>query len=210
VATTLTWAAPSEAGRPVQLALNGVHQNQNAAVAVDVLRRCSCGAAMTDDAIVAALTDVEWPARLEWLRFSSGDVLLDAAHNPAGAAALAEYVLAAVGPLPLVCSVMRDKDVSAIVRALSPAVSRYVTTTAPSPRALAAQELAELVRAAVPDVAVDCHDDPMAAVREALRSAPRAMVAGSIFLVGPVRAQLMAQRAATVRYPSNSSPFFLD
>ena len=68
---------------------------------------------------VTALTDVEWPARLEWLRFpQGGDVLLDAAHNPAGAEALADYVRATTGALPLVFGVMRDKDVDAIVRDL--------------------------------------------------------------------------------------------
>jgi hypothetical protein len=36
------------------------------------------------------------------------------------------------------------------------------------------------------------------------------MVAGSIFLVGPIRRELLGQGAATVRYPSNASPFFLD
>jgi len=206
----LTWAAPAEAGTPVQLALAGRHQQRNAAVAVEILRRCSIDLAMPRDAIVAALTDVEWPARLEWLRVPAGDVLLDAAHNPDGAAALAEYVLASVGPLPLVCGVMGDKDVPAIARALSPAVSRFVTTTAPSPRALSARELADCIRGAVPGAAVESRDDPMAALLEALHSAPRTMVGGSIFLVGPVRAQLRAQGATTVRYPSNTSPFFLD
>lgn len=206
----LTWAAPSGAGTPVHLALAGGHQKRNAAVAVEVLRRCSFDLAMPPDAIVAALTDVEWPGRLEWLRVPAGDVLLDAAHNPDGAAALAEYVLAAVGPLPLVCSVMRDKDVSAIARALSPAVSRFVTTTAPSPRALSAQELAERIRGAVPGAAVEPREDPMAALLEVLHAAPRTMVGGSIFLVGPVRAQLMARGATAVRYPSNTSLFFLD
>ncbi len=211
-AARLVWATPAATGSPVELALNGAHQKQNAAVAVEVLRLCgSFGRTVTRAQIAEALTDVDWPARLEWLRVpKAGDVLLDAAHNPAGAQALADYVLSAVGPLPLVCGVMRDKDVAGLVRALAPAVSRFVATTAPTRRALAAPELAERIRGVAPEAEVECRDDPIAAVHETLGSAERVIVAGSIFLVGPVRAQLLARGAATVRYPSNASRFFLN
>jgi dihydrofolate synthase / folylpolyglutamate synthase len=208
----IIWATPATAGNPVELALNGVHQKQNASIAVEVLKRCNAlGQTVTRSNIVEALTTVEWPGRLEWLRVpNAGDVLLDAAHNPAGAQALADYVLPTVGPLPLVCGIMRDKDVAALVRALAPAVSRFVATTAPTPRALDAQELGRRIRDALPDAVIECHDDPSAAVHDALAVARRVVVAGSIFLVGPVRAQLLAQGASAVRYPSSASPFFLN
>ena len=208
----LIWATASATGSPVDLALNGAHQKQNAAVAVEVLRLSGAlGRTVSRTHIIEALTNVEWPARLEWLRIPAvGDVLVDAAHNAAGAQALADYVLAAVGPLPLVFGVMTDKDVSAICRAMLPAVSRFVATTAPSPRALHAPELAEHIRRTIPGALVECQEDPVVAVRDTLRSAPRAMVAGSIFLVGPIRSELLGQGAVTVRYPSNASPFFLD
>jgi dihydrofolate synthase/folylpolyglutamate synthase len=204
-------ARRSETGHPVHLALNGEHQKQNAAVAVEILRLCGgLGRTISRAAILEALTDVEWPARLEWLRVpATGDVLLDAAHNPAGAQALADYVLSAIGPMPLVCGVMRDKDVSAICRAVSPAVSRFVATTAPSPRAMPARDLAEHIRAAVSGAQVECLDDPIAALDATLAAAGRAMLAGSIFLVGPVRAELLGRGATTVRYPSNAGPFLL-
>jgi dihydrofolate synthase/folylpolyglutamate synthase len=209
---SLVWATPADTGSPVELALNGVHQKQNAAVAVEVLRLCGAlGRPVTRAHVVEALTEVDWPARLEWLRVPhAGDVLLDAAHNSAGAQALADYVLASVGPLPLVCGVMRDKDVAAIVRAVAPAVSRFVATTAPTPRALNARELQERIREVLPDAVVESQEDPAAAVHETLCSATRVMVAGSIFLVGPVRAQLLTQGAQTVRYPSKAGPFFLN
>jgi dihydrofolate synthase/folylpolyglutamate synthase len=208
----LSWAAPAVTGTPVQLALNGAHQTRNAAVAIEILRRCGeLGRPVTREHMVEALTAVEWPARLEWLRLpAGGDVLLDAAHNPAGAQALADYVRSTVGPLPLVCSVMRDKDVAALVRAVGPGVSRFLATTAPTPRALEAQQLSELIREVLPHVTVEWRADPATALREALAGAPRVMMAGSIFLVGPVRAQLLSQGAATVRYPSSASPFFLN
>jgi dihydrofolate synthase/folylpolyglutamate synthase len=206
-AAPLVWATPAATGEAVELALNGAHQVENAYIAVEVLRRCDpLGRTVTRTHLVEALTKVEWPARLEWLHVpDAGHVLLDAAHNPAGARALAEYVVATVGPLPLVCSVMRDKDIPALVRAIAPAVSHFVATTAPSPRALPARELADYIREVAPGATVEWRDDPTAAVRVAIGAAPRVMVAGSIFLVGPVRAHLLAQGAATVRYPSSAS-----
>jgi dihydrofolate synthase/folylpolyglutamate synthase len=208
----IEWVAPAAAGTAVELALNGAHQKQNASIAVALLRRCgSLGRRVTQAHLIDALTAVEWPARLEWLRTAdAADVLLDAAHNPAGAAALADYVLSTVGPLPLVCGVMRDKDVDSVIRALAPAVSHFVATTAPSTRALPARELAERIREVAPQARVESRDHPRAALDDAMAQAPRVMVAGSIFLVGPVRAQLLAQGARTVRYPSSAVPFFLN
>jgi dihydrofolate synthase / folylpolyglutamate synthase len=201
-------------GTPLVLALNGAHQQLNAAVAVEVLRCCAALAGHTTlarDHIVAALTDVDWPARLEWLRSPTfGDVLLDAAHNPAGARALAQYVMSTGGPLPMVIAVMRDKDVEAILRELAPAVSRFVTTTADSPRALPASELAERIRMVLPAIPCGAQTDPAAALHEASRPERRLMLAGSIFLVGPVREQLIAHGATTVRYSSEANLFYLD
>jgi dihydrofolate synthase/folylpolyglutamate synthase len=201
-------AVPSETGTPVALALNGAHQRSNAAVAVEILRRCR---SVTRDDIITALTDVVWPARLEWLRVPGcGSLLIDAAHNPAGAGALADFVLATGEPMPMVIGVMRDKDVDAIVCALAPAVSRFIATTAPSPRALPAQELAVRIRTTAPAVRCDVQDDPGTAITDACRDGGHAMVAGSIFLVGPVRGELLRRGAVPVRYPSSASPFFLN
>jgi dihydrofolate synthase/folylpolyglutamate synthase len=191
----------------VPLALNGAHQRHNAAIAVETLRRCQ----VTRQQIITALTDVTWPARLEWLRVRDcGDILVDAAHNPAGARGLAEYVLGSVGPMPLVLAVMGDKDVEAIVRALAPAVSRFIVTVVPSPRALPAHELAAHVERIAPGVPCDVHDDLHAAIAAMCRAGGRAMAAGSIFLVGPLRADLLGRGAVPVRYPSGASPFFLN
>ena len=200
-------ARPRAAGHPVALALQGAHQHGNAAVAVEVLRQFGV---KDDAAIVTALTDVEWPARLEWLRVPGGaDWLLDAAHNPAGARALAEYVIATLAPMPMVIGVMRDKDVEAIVRELAPAVSRFVATAVHSPRALPARELAAVIRAAVPHVPCESCEDVRAALDIASQPGGRAVIAGSIFLVGPVRTDLLARGAVPVRYPSKAGPFFL-
>jgi len=71
-------------------------------------------------AVTTGLSDCEWPGRLEWLRLpSGGEVLLDAAHNPSGASALANYLSdAQLAPLPIVFAAMRDKDVKGMLAPL--------------------------------------------------------------------------------------------
>jgi dihydrofolate synthase / folylpolyglutamate synthase len=203
-------SAPGDTGTPLLLALNGRHQADNAAVAVSLLKLCDGlgGRAVTRDHVVTALTDVTWPARLEWLRTPESDFLIDAAHNPAGAHALAQYVLQATGPLPMVFGVMQDKDVAAMVRALAPAASQFIVSSAPTPRAMDAAAVADIVRREAPSTA--CESEPDVERALAIGSAAgRCVVAGSIFLVGPVRALLLARGAAPVQYPSGASRFFL-
>ena len=188
----------------VMLALNGRHQIANAVVAVRTLEVCrERGLANTAADIRSALAEVAWPARVEWLELSRGrHVLVDAAHNPAGVLALADYVRAAgVAPLPVVMAVMKDKDVDAMVRAIAPVASAFVTTQIESPRCLPAAVLAERVAHAVREARVMSDANPESALDLALRENPRALVAGSIFLVGPLRAKLIARGAVPTALP---------
>ena len=141
---------------------------------------------------LSALANAQWPARLELLAIDGGRrVLMDAAHNPEGARALAAY-LRRWHPErpPLVLGVMRDKNVSEIIRTLLPHVSRVIATAAPTPRARPAEELASYLRdAGAADVIVE--PDAARAIERALERASTVCVAGSIFLVGAVRDGLM-------------------
>ncbi len=188
----------------ITLGLNGAHQIANAVVAARTLEVCADRGLPTRAAdVVTALSEVEWPARLEWLRTAAEQhVLIDAAHNPAGAAALAEYVAAArVAPLPVVLAVMKDKDVDAIVRALAPVVSSFVATEVESPRALRSSDLAARIMAVVPAARVISSADWDRALALALAGHDRACVAGSIFLAGPLRARLVERGAVTIDRP---------
>ena len=101
------------------IGLAGVHQRANAAVAVRVLQIVDArGIAVPAHAIAAGLADPQWPGRLDRRRLADGrELLLDAAHNPAGAASLASYLTDEGGdPRPLVFAAMRDKDVARHVR----------------------------------------------------------------------------------------------
>jgi dihydrofolate synthase / folylpolyglutamate synthase len=180
------------------LALAGRHQVDNAAVAIAVLAQWS--ATMSNvpaDAIVTGLTQCEWPGRLEWLRLPGGDeVLMDAAHNPAGAAALASYLQETRSPkLPIVFAAMADKDLAGMIKALAPVASRFVATTVPYARARGAEELAAEIRRLVGSVDVTTAASPDAGVARALEQSPRAVAAGSIYMIGPLRARLIAAGA---------------
>jgi dihydrofolate synthase / folylpolyglutamate synthase len=182
---------------PLKLALAGRHQLENAAVAVAILETWSSRVSFVPtDAIVAGLTACSWPARLEWIRVASGgQLLIDAAHNPAGAAALATYLSdTSLAPLPIVLAVMADKDVAGIAAALAPVASRFVATTVPHGRALSAEDLAAILRGLSPKP-VDVEAVPDAAVERALEGSARAVAAGSIYLIGPLRSRLLSAAA---------------
>jgi len=199
-AAHLTLTTPAGRYGPLTLALRGEHQIRNAAVAVRLLETAAqSGIRIPRDAIVHGLTRAAWPARLEPLTLTDGGrVILDAAHNAEGAAALADYLGRWHPERPaLVVGVMRDKDTAAIVEPLLPRVSAIVATEAPTPRALPASELELRLLAAVQRMplaarpAISREDDPLTAVNRALASNAMVVVAGSIFLVGPVRERLV-------------------
>jgi dihydrofolate synthase/folylpolyglutamate synthase len=130
----------------VVLPLLGAHQAGNAACALAAVEAfLGTSGALDDDIVHAAFAAVTSPGRLETVR-TSPTILLDAAHNPAGAAAL----VAALGEsfaffrLVGVLAVFGDKDVAGFIEALEPALDELVVTTNGSPRAMPVEELADL------------------------------------------------------------------
>ncbi len=182
---------------PLTLSLRGAHQVANAIVATRLLETARTrGIAVSAGAIEQALGSTDWPARLELLTLERGRrVLIDAAHNPDGARALASYLQQWHAEKPLlVISVMRDKDLDEILGILVPVTSSVIATHAPSPRAVPEGELARRIAEAQTRIgrAVDVTTiaDPDAAVSAALERANTVCVAGSIFLAGAVRDSL--------------------
>jgi dihydrofolate synthase/folylpolyglutamate synthase len=174
----------------IPLSLPGAHQRGNAAVALRLLELLdadpSVGLPVGAAAQRTGLATAVWPGRLETIERGDCQLLLDAAHNPAGARALAEY-LRATWPraVTLVFGAMKDKSVVEMLAPLAPVVHRIVCTTAPTPRAMPADELSAAARGLGFDVLTVA--DPFEAVEEACRHDRLVVVAGSIFLVGPVR-----------------------
>jgi dihydrofolate synthase/folylpolyglutamate synthase len=184
---TLDIRAGSRTLAGVTLSLPGRHQRDNAAVAVALLDEVSrAGFAVSDAAIRSGLSDVRWPARLERFVHDGVEILLDAAHNPAGARALASH-LQDIGwsRVTLLFGAMHDKDVPGMLAPLAAACETIVCTTAPSPRAMSASDLAAVARQVVRsvEVAPDFHD----ALHRSIALGRPVVAAGSIFLIGPLR-----------------------
>ena len=190
---------------PTRISLRGRHQAENAAVAHAVLDALgAAGIAQVPDADrKRGYGSATWPGRLELVRVDGREALLDGAHNPAGAAALAQalddlrpYLLGGAEPKPppltLVHASMRDKDVDGIIAALDAAKSlgdaRIIATQVAGDRALPADAVAQRWRAARPTASIRSMPDVGAALDEALASAPGTIVvAGSLYLVGEAR-----------------------
>jgi dihydrofolate synthase/folylpolyglutamate synthase len=178
----------------VPLGLRGDHQVPNALVAVRLLEELGPQVAVPKTAITAGIRDVRWPGRLQMIEVPGGyRVLLDAAHNPAGAWALASYLKREFPePLPIVFGALRDKDVSLMLKALLPVASRMVMTEAPTPRAYTADELAAIAAKFSYAATIEVEPDPARALGRAWTYCPVVCAAGSIFLVGNLLAGIAA------------------
>ena len=182
---------PQHAYPPLKLGLAGRHQVTNAIGAVRLMESLTeFGIPIAPEAIVDGLTTVTWPGRLDLVQSrNTGTVLLDVAHNPAAAATLSAYLRNAFpGGLPIVLSVMDDKDVDGIVLALLPNATRIVCTAAATARAIPPAELATRVRQLAGSLPVTAATDPLDAVKMIRRGADTVCVTGSIFLVGELLA----------------------
>jgi dihydrofolate synthase/folylpolyglutamate synthase len=179
--------------RDFEVGLSGIHQRSNAAVAMRIVeclehRGVSVGRA----ALVEAIRQTHWAGRLDLRRLADGrEILMDAAHNAAGAQALARYLDSLPGgPLPLVFAAMRDKDAAAMFRMLLPSVGALLLTRADNPRSAEPEELARIARELAPSLSVDVASSLPEALELAWRRSNRILTAGSIFLLGDVLRQL--------------------
>jgi dihydrofolate synthase/folylpolyglutamate synthase len=187
----LTLRTPAAVYEALTLGLAGRHQVPNAATAVRLLEALSARGIVhvPAEAIRTGLEAVVWPGRLERLQAPGIDLLIDGAHNPAGARALAAFLEEVHGrPLPMVLGVMADKRVDDILTALAPAASHVVCTAPQTPRALRPEALAAALRRVAPACPVACEEPPPEAVRSASRHGAPVVVAGSLYLAGEVRA----------------------
>ncbi len=176
----------------VFLPLYGDHQGQNAAVAIAAVESfLGDGTRPLDPDVVAqGLGAVTSPGRLQLVGVEP-TVLVDAAHNPHGARALAAamtefFDFAEVG---IVLAVLEDKDAHGIVEELAPVGSRFFVTRSSSERAIPADDLAALVRGVAGPDALDVDDDLTGAIESARDWAAEdpkraVLVTGSITLVG--------------------------
>jgi dihydrofolate synthase/folylpolyglutamate synthase len=174
------------AGGEIDLPLPGEHQVENARTAIAAMLRLG----VPDAAIRQGLAETVWPGRLERVAVNP-ELILDGAHNPAGARALAAYLDQFYDPgrVWLIYGAMRDKAVAEMAGILFPR-ARHVIATAPAQaRALRPETLRDLTDHDSVRVAPD--------LTEALELAKEAgpedaiFITGSLFLVGEARGALL-------------------
>jgi dihydrofolate synthase/folylpolyglutamate synthase len=170
---------------PVVLGLRGRHQIGNAVVAILLLDRVGSGITVDRAAVEGGVRDARWPGRLDLVNLRDRTILIDGAHNPAGARALASY-LSETHPqgLPLVFGVMADKRAGDMLAELVACARPLILTRAPGARAADPETLATLI----PDASARIVVEPQ--IQRALAAAWSAndaiVVAGSLYLAGAV------------------------
>ncbi len=183
----------------VFLALNGPHQARNAALAVAAVE-AFFDRQLPDDVVCQAFELVTMAARLEVLG-RSPLVILDGAHNVAGATALAQALaegFSVAGQTILVTGMLRGRDASNVLSALLPGGAVTVITTEPdTPRAQAAAVVGDAARALGHEVLVEL--DIERAIERALKMATEddlVVVAGSLYVAGAARPALRRMLSA--------------
>jgi dihydrofolate synthase/folylpolyglutamate synthase len=181
---TLDLAGPGWRLPAARIPLLGTFQPSNALLAAAAAHVLDVGR----EPMSVGLARARWPGRFEVLRYRDRQVVLDGAHNPAGARALAASLTEWFGEaaVTLIFGALRDKDVAGMLAPLAARASRVILTASSSPRAAAP----DVLRAHVPVGAerVETAASPAEALALAERSprTPVLCVAGSLSLIGDV------------------------
>jgi dihydrofolate synthase/folylpolyglutamate synthase len=184
---------PAGGIQDVLLPLHGRHQADNAASSLAAVEAFLGGRPLDEATVRQGFATVTSPGRLEVVR-RDPLVLLDGAHNPDGARALAASLLEefVVDRRTVVVACLADKDVRGILRGLAPAIGRLIVTANASPRSASPEQLSKEAEAV--GLVAEVERDVPTAVRRAIdeaRESEAVVVTGSIYTVGEARELLM-------------------
>ena len=179
-------------------ALRGAIQLRNAAAVLCAFDALELPVAMQE--VRRGIAEVTLPGRFQVLP-GRPQVILDVAHNVEAARNLAEN-LAASGFAPetiAVCGMLRDKDISGVLRALAPRITRWHFASLPGPRGASAADLAEHLQAAAPVERHDSVTSALAAAQERAGEDDKILVFGSFLTVGEAMAWLQNNNKTSKR-----------
>ena len=167
----------AEESIPIVCPLAGEHQVENTRTAVAALSVFGVSAA----AIAQGIAQAKWPGRVERIA-TDPDIILDGAHNPAGARALAAYIrqFFADEPVRIVYGAMRDKAIDEVTDVLFPLAAEVILTAPDQPRAVNPDTLAEVVQHPKMRTAANLEE----ALKMTRANPMTTFITGSLFLVG--------------------------
>jgi dihydrofolate synthase/folylpolyglutamate synthase len=167
-------------GQDVVCPLAGQHQVENARTAAIALRQLGVSA--------TGIAETRWPGRLEQLS-REPEIILDGAHNPAGARALADYIRGFYSGrrIWMVYGVMRDKAAGEMAALLFPLADRVIVTAPDNSRAMPPQEIP------APGAIITHTVGQAMAVIEDAAADDVIFITGSLFVVGEAR-NILVQR----------------
>jgi dihydrofolate synthase/folylpolyglutamate synthase len=173
--------------------LIGRHQLRNTALAIAAAGEVNqCGFKVTAGDIESGIRKTNWPGRLQLIP-GSPRILLDVAHNPAGAWALRSALSSHFEDVQLtfVFGAMRDKAIAEMTQILFPLAERVIATRPDNPRAASPEEIAVLAAASCTEVICEADiDSALKKARAVTSSKGLIVVTGSIYLVGAVLGML--------------------
>ena len=179
-------------GNKYNLGLTGAYQAENAVLAAAAVKAAFPKIGQKD--LKNGLENARFPARFEVIS-RNPLVILDGAHNPCGAAALATALKnTGLSRLVAVCGMMADKEVSRVLETVSPFLSSVVCLSVTSNmRSLPGEKLAEKASAFCPSSAANSCDEALNSAAETLKkeNAEGILVFGSLYLAGEIREKLI-------------------
>jgi dihydrofolate synthase / folylpolyglutamate synthase len=184
----------------VQLNLRGEHQIINARTAIHLAEELrQKGLCIAKAAIEAGLQNVQWAGRLELIEYEGRQLLLDGAHNMAGAKTLQEFLHAYERDIPItmIFGAMSDKAIAGMAEMLFPFATTLIATRINNPRSADPIVISE----AATQLATPCirAEFVATALQEALQRTPTnglICICGSLYLIGEVK-RLLASAQLT-------------
>ena len=178
-------------GEEYLLPLLGKHQRQNLSTVlnvIDILRKS--GYRISDSAVYEGIKNTKWPGRFEYLQ-KQPPFIIDGGHNPQCSYTAAE-TLKEIYENPkvvLLAGVLKDKDIKGILDPIMPMVTKVVTITPPSPRAMDSIELSDFLYKSYSVKSFSCTDIKSAIIKALSLAENNEIVLsyGSLYSVGEVR-----------------------
>lgn len=185
-----SWSGPDRQIDRLQSGMAGTHQMENASLAIAAWTQLAPHALNAlDDAVRSGIAQVSLPGRIECVQVEGRTWILDGAHTPVAASALAVELLDELGsPVPAIVGMLSDKHPAAFLEALASCVTELFLTQPRSPRALPVVELIPMAPAAVSQsTASNDLETSLQMARARANSGTPVLITGSLVLVGEAR-----------------------